>query len=270
MKSTSRILPLVINGRPVSGPLETALWAMGFRPFFLMAGVSAVALIVAWAVIYAEGYAAAPMGQYLDVLSWHFHEMLFGFTLAVVAGFLLTATSNWTAQRTIHGTPLAALVALWLAGRIAMLCGTELPGWLIATIDLSFTPALAVALLIPLLRTRNYHNMIFTILLAVLTAANLLIHLQALGAAATARLGAYIAVYIIVIMIVMVGGRVFPYFASKRLDSHHVRKYPAIEAASVISIAVLAVADLAFPSWTYTLAAVAATACVIHAVRFVG
>src|SRR5689334_16386264 len=128
-----------------------ALWRLGFRPFYLLASIFASASVLGWAAQYSGLLPHA----YLQGPLWHGHEMLFGFTLAVVAGFLLTAVRNWTGQPTVEGAPLAALAGLWILGRVLVL--TPL-GATAAVANAAFPVALAVAIAIPLVRSRNVRN----------------------------------------------------------------------------------------------------------------
>ena len=105
-------------------PLLTA----GFRPFFLAAAGWAVLAMAVWLPLYSG---AVELPSRFDPLSWHIHEMLFGFVMAVVGGFLLTAIPNWTGRAPVAGTPLAVLVGLWLLGRVACLFSALIPGWLV-------------------------------------------------------------------------------------------------------------------------------------------
>ena len=104
-------------------------FALGFRPFFLCAGLSGVLLLAIW-LCFLGGH--VPANTYYGPIGWHSHEMLFGFAIAIVAGFLLTAVRNWTGIQTPTGRPLAALAGLWLAGRI--LPFLPVPGGLIAAL----------------------------------------------------------------------------------------------------------------------------------------
>src|SRR5690606_13482635 len=129
-------------------------------------------------------------------------------TSAILAGFLLTAVGNWTGRETAVGGPLVALVALWAGARVALFA---LPGWGSSILDLAFLPALALTLARPLIATGNRRNAIFPILLLGMAAANLVVHLDALGllrgwAAPAHRL----AVHLIVLIILAVTGRVVP------------------------------------------------------------
>jgi uncharacterized protein involved in response to NO len=105
------------TARPAAGPPGFALWQLGFRPFFLLASSFAALSIPLWALQFS-GWLARP---YLDGPMWHAHEMLFGFTLAVIVGFLFTAGRNWANRPTPSGAPLAALALLWVAGRVLVL-----------------------------------------------------------------------------------------------------------------------------------------------------
>ena len=240
-----------------------APFALGFRPFFLAAGVYAVLLMALWLAMLQGGVEPGS----LPPLVWHGHEMLFGFTVAVIAGFLLTAAQNWTGIRTPSGKPLAALFLLWLAGRVAfMLPG--LPAGLVAALDLAFLPVLALALALPILRAKQLHNYPFPVMLLVLTVANALVHGEALGWTTTASHGLHLAAYVVVTMIVVMGGRVIPSFTDNKLRTK-ARRWKAIEIlVPVMTIAALLAAVVApVSSATAVLAAIAAA---VHAIRLAG
>jgi uncharacterized protein involved in response to NO len=92
------------------------VWGLGFRPFFLLGALGAVGLMGLWLGV-LFGWLPPPR---IDPVTWHAHEMVFGFAVAIVSGFILTASQNWTGIRGVHGRPLQALAALWLLGRVAM------------------------------------------------------------------------------------------------------------------------------------------------------
>ena len=137
---------------PSGNHARPAVLALGFRPFYLLAALFAIVALPLWMGFYFD---TVPAGQYLVGISWHTHEMLFGFAPAVIAGFLLTAVSNWTRRKTASGWPLAVLALLWLTGRVLMLTG---PAPAAAFIDLLFLPAVAVLTGIPILRSGNYRD----------------------------------------------------------------------------------------------------------------
>ena len=165
---------------PDYGPWWTprgVLWATGFRPFFLLAPALAVLLMPWWAAVLA-GRVKAPTA--FDPISWHAHEMLFGYAIAIIAGFLLTAVPKWTNRPIAEPKVVMALTGLWLAGRLAM----NLPGLptaLVAVVDLAFLPALAWVVAKPIIGSRSRHNYAFVALLSLASLANLALHLRAAG-----------------------------------------------------------------------------------------
>ena len=98
----------------IDDPTQTerahALWRLGFRPFFLGGAILAALYIPLWLLTwFTPQYSFFPSSFWSKVLPlwWHPHEMLFGFAIAIVCGFLLTAVQNWTNQPTLKGWPLA-------------------------------------------------------------------------------------------------------------------------------------------------------------------
>src|SRR5262245_9404552 len=189
-----------------SGPAHSrnapAFLAAGFRPFFLLGAVWAAIAVPLWLAAYAHGYA---LRGSLPAMLWHAHEMIYGFALAAVTGFLLTAIPNWTGRLPLRGAPLAALAALWIAGRIAMFSSAP---W----IELVFPLALLAVVAREVATARSFHNLPVVAILAVLFAGNLLVHLQALDVASTAALGNRIGVATLLLLIALIGGRIVPSF----------------------------------------------------------
>ena len=124
-----------------------------------------------------------------DPLSWHVHEMLFGFVMAAIAGFLLTAIPNWTRRLPINGVPLALLVGLWLLGRLVCLVSAFVPFWLSSSVDLSFPVVLVAVAAREIIAGRNWRNLPMVVPVTVLGIANLLMHLETEGFAVPAGLG---------------------------------------------------------------------------------
>ena len=181
----------------------------GFRPFFLAAGAWAAAALALWIVVFVGGVS---LPSRFSPLTWHIHEMLFGFVMAAIAGFLLTAVPNWTGHLPVRGAPLAALAALWLLGRIACLFSALVPEWLVLVADLSFPVALIAVITREIVTGRNWRTLPMIVPVAVLGIANLLMHLEAFGAALPAGLGWRLGVASIVILISVVAGRILPSF----------------------------------------------------------
>jgi uncharacterized protein involved in response to NO len=241
--------------------------ALGFRPFFLLAALLAAAAIPVWLCIY-QG-AIEPV-SYLPPTIWHAHEMVFGFAMAVVAGFLLTAASNWTGRRTATGLGLGGLVALWIAGRASMMAGDALPRWLAIGLDVAFLPILAIVLAIPLLATGNRRNVVFPIILLVLGAINLSLHLGAIGAIDWDPSRALrIAIDLVLLMIGVLGGRVIPSFTKNALPQAQVNPCPKAGVLALLSLAALAIAETASGNPTVT-GSIALVAGIVNALRMRG
>lgn len=245
-------------------PSAFAPFALGFRPFFLAAGLYAVLMMGVWLGVLQGWFGTGD----LTPAVWHGHEMLFGFAVAVIAGFLLTAAQNWTGIRTPSGPPLAALFLLWLAGRLGLLI-PGIPPALAALIDLAFLPALAAVLALPILKAKQLHNAPFPLILLVLAAANALVHLEGLGwTAGTARLGLHLAVYAVVLVMTVMGGRVIPSFTDNKLRTR-ARRWKSIEIlVPAATLAALLAAWMAPASLVTAL--LAATAATVHAIRLAG
>lgn len=244
-----------------------ALFALGFRPFFLVAGLAAVALVCLWVADYGG---ALSVHTYYGAVNWHGHEMVFGYTAAVVAGFLLTAVRNWTSMDTLRGAPLGALLALWIAGRLAPFAPGTIPDWLIAAVDVAFLPTLAASLAVPLLRSRQWHNLPFVPVLLLLGFANALVHLDVLGVApGGATTGLYLGVNLIVLLIAIIGGRVIPFFTERALPGARPRIWRPVEWISIGAVAALAVLS-ALPFAAELTLPLAALAAIAHAVRLWG
>src|SRR5579863_7333500 len=126
----------VSQDRPYAGP---AMLSVAFRPFFFMGSLWAAIAIPVWLAAYARGVV---LPSAIPPALWHAHEMIFGFAVASVAGFLLTAVPNWTGRKPLQGWPLATLVLLWLGGRLAVLFSAATGAPAAALADLSFPLAL--------------------------------------------------------------------------------------------------------------------------------
>ena len=150
------------------------LFSIGFRPFFLLAGLYAAFSVILWVLTYNA--TITPSLPWDNYTLWHGHEMLFGFVTAVIAGFLLTAIANWTGTEPIQSWKLSFLVVLWLAGRVVMNTDILSPVH-IAWVDSSFLPALMLMLAPILIKSARIANMAFIVLLAILGALNIFIHL---------------------------------------------------------------------------------------------
>ncbi|HEV2008015.1 MAG TPA: NnrS family protein [Burkholderiales bacterium] len=237
-----------------------ALWRVGFRPFYLLASCFASLSIALWGAQYA-GFLSTP---YLRGSIWHAHEMVFGFTLAVMTGFLFTAVRNWTSRSTPTGVWLAALAALWLAGRVLVLTPYAIAA---AAINVLFPIAVAIGIGIALVGSRNRHNLFFVVLLVVMAAAELATHLAQFGLAALPEwLGIQVALDVILLVMTVLGGRVIPMFTTNGLPGAQVGRNRLVERLVPVAMLALLFADvLSSPAWL--LAIVTATGAVAQGAR---
>ncbi len=254
----------LVEPQPTHG--RWPILALGFRPFFLLAAIFAAAAVPAWLLMYEGLLEPAP---YLPPTIWHGHEMIFGFAVAVIAGFLLTAATNWTGRRTATGLGLGALAALWIAGRLGLVI-PQTPAWLAVLLDVAFLPVLAIVLAVPLLATGNRRNVVFPVLLLTLGCLNLSIHLGAAGAVDWDPSRAVrVAIDLILLMIAVLGGRVIPSFTKNALPHAKVAPCPKASILALASIAALAIAEIATGNPLVT-GAVALAAGLINILRMRG
>lgn len=195
-----------------------AIFSLGFRPFFLLGALSGLGIIGYFALC-ISGFAIFPASSW-DAITWHRHEMIFGYSAAIIAGFLFTAVPNWTGRPTPKGVPLAIIVLLWLAGRAALLMTQYIPAWLIAAIDTSFLIICAAGIAPALIKSANKRNYFFILLLIILAFSNLLSHSED---SVIADYGIKIGLDIIIIIMVIMGGRVIPFFTERWLSINIIR-----------------------------------------------
>jgi uncharacterized protein involved in response to NO len=187
--------------------------SLGFRPFFLGASIFAVVTMAAWLAAYQYGFQLQVGG--LSPSQWHAHEMVFGFAMAVIAGFLLTATWNWTNEATASGVALALLFAAWALARALLLPGTGLL-MAAAAADMAFMLGLLIAVARPIVKVRQKRQAPVLLGIGLLTAANLSFYL---GAAGWLPRGVHYGVtgglYLVLGMVLFMGARVIPFFTER-------------------------------------------------------
>jgi uncharacterized protein involved in response to NO len=221
---------------PKSGQTKGfALFNLGFRPFFLGAALFAMIAIVMWLMVYS-GFGPQIFG--ITPAQWHAHEMLYGYGLAVVAGFLLTAVKNWTGIQTLHGKPLLALFALWCVARLLFLSGTV---WLlyVALADLLFGLLLISAVAVPIVRAHQWPQLAVVSKLLLLWVGNLVFYLGALGWLEHGMQYAINgAVFLFISLILMIGRRVIPFFIERGV-AHLVTAKVALKQHRWLDISIL-------------------------------
>ena len=238
-----------------------ALWNLGFRPFYLLAGLFATLSVAVWMAQYAgwlggRAIIAGPL--------WHAHEMLFGYALAVIVGFLFTAGRNWANQPTPTGATLAAIAALWLAARVLLLTPYALAA---AAFDTAVALAAAIGIAVPFLRSGNRRNYFFIALLLAMGLANLAFHLGMAGVLdLPVQRGLQVGLDLVLFIMVVMGGRVIPMFTMNGIPGVFCARLPWIERLAPGSILALLAADvLGAPE--LIIGATAAVAAAAHAAR---
>lgn len=246
--------------------MNAPLWASPFRPFHLLGAL--------YAPLAITGGAAALLGTVRLPTTpqlWHGHEMLFGFALAIVIGTVLTALPSWAGTPEIRGRRLASLAALWAVGRIAFWASPWLPPLSVALADLLLLPVLTVMLAPQLLAVRNRLYLLLLPILIALIAANVAYHVFVVaGDGARAERALHAGVYAVIAVFVLKGGVLAPIFTGNALRAlgrgDQPRFVPALEAAALVAVVLLAVLDLAdAPAAAIGLAALACT--IVHAIR---
>lgn len=196
---------------------KLALFNLGFRPFFLGAGIFAVISIVAWMLVYFS-YISVSV-ENISISQWHAHEMLYGYGMAVVAGFLLTAVKNWTGLPTSYGKPLMGLFALWCAARLLFLFGAALLPW-VASADMLFGLILISVIAKPIVKAKQWKQLAVVSKVVLLWVGNIVFYLGCFGILTSGMQYAINgAVLLFVSLILMIGRRVIPFFIERGTES---------------------------------------------------
>ncbi len=195
-----------------------ALFNLGFRVFFLGAAVYSIVTILFWLGMFAFNLSLPVSG--LSSFQWHAHEMIFGYALAVIAGFLLTAVKNWTGIQTAHGLPLAFIFCLWLIARLLFLFGsTFIP--IAAVFDMLFILSVIIAAAYPIAKSKNWRQLGILSKLVLLAVANLCFYLGFLGLLEQGLYwGVYGGLYLVIGLILTLGSRVIPFFIQNGVEKH--------------------------------------------------
>ncbi len=252
-----------------SAPRGPAWLRLGFRPFFLAAGGFAVIAMLAWFAAYAGGQSLPFAG--LGAVSWHAHEMIFGYGMAVVSGFLLTAVRNWTGIPTLRGAPLLALLVFWLLARLLLLLGDARLLAAAASFDLLFGAVLVAAISVPIVRKRLWSNLAIVGKIVLLVVSNLVFYL---GVAGTLEQGVYwglySGLYLLVALIFTLSRRVLPFFIERGVDARiELYNNKWIDIASLVLFLAFWIAELMRPNGP-AVAVLAGLLFVLHLVRLLG
>jgi uncharacterized protein involved in response to NO len=262
--STSAVMPAQAAKR------RFALFDYGFRPFFLLSGCYALLVVPIW--LYRFAHAAAPFGA-LPAMYWHSHEMIYGFVMAAIAGFLLTAVPSWTGARGFAGRPLFAAVCLWFLGRVAMSAVGAVPFWLTATAELALLPLLLALLVPPIYRSANKNAPLLAVLLVLWLIDGVFLNALRRGDAALAGSAMRLAIDFVLVLVTVIGGRIVPAFTGNALrargEAVSIATRRPVEVTVIVAMVAIAVVDAFAPDTKLSglLALLAATA---HLIRLSG
>ncbi len=212
------------NSEPIRSPRwqGLALFGYGFRPFFLFAALFAVLAMVLW-VGELEGWSL--LSSQLAPVEWHKHEMLFGYTSAVIAGFLFTAVPNWTGRFPVMGWPLIGMFSLWAVGRLGMLFGGGLSYPIVAVLDILFLPVLALVMGREIWAGKNKRNLKVLIPVGLMAAANIWFHIDIMDEG-TGEAAIRLGFACVLILLMLIGGRIIPSFTRNWMAKQQGEKMP--------------------------------------------
>ena len=258
--------------QPASEIAAIPLFSHGFRPFFLAGGLWAAIAMVLWiGAVTGQWTIASDYGP----VAWHAHSLLFGYVSATMTGFLLTAIPNWTGRLPLSGGPLVGLVALWIAGRLALVFSDAIGTVPAAAIESLFLIAVALTVVREIVAGKNWRNLKPVGLVSALALANIGFHAETILTGApdyTMRA----AIALIVGLIMLIGGRVVPSFTRNWLAQRRARRLPVPFGKTDMRL--MAVAAIALLTWvvvpegwaTGTLLLIAAAAQLFRLARWAG
>ncbi len=243
-----------------------AFLSLGFRPFFLGAGLFAALSVLLWMAVYTMNMNSGFMQ--LSPLHWHAHEMVYGYGLAVIAGFLLTAISNWTGLKTITSYPLLILFLLWALARLMPFIPSGFSLLVMSISDILFGIYLVLAASRPVIQARQWNQVGIISKLALLVVANAGFYLGALGILEHGtRWGTYAGLYLILALILMMARRVIPFFIEKgcNLDTPLIN-WRWLDISSLILFLVFMISDIFHVSDVLT-TLLAGVLAILHGLR---
>lgn len=257
----------VVDSKPVDfGP---PILRLGFRPFFLSAGIFSIIAMAVWMASYVFSVEFTFAG--LSPNLWHAHEMMFGYVMAVVAGFLLTAIKNWTGLEVLRGKSLGFLFLIWLLARLLPLSGLMIPIEVIAFIDVAFLFLLAVVCLRPVLKVKQYKQVGIVSKIFLLMLCNITFYLGVTGVLAEGvQWGLYSAMYMIVALIFVMLRRVMPMFIQNGIDGDvELKNHAWVDHSSLVLLVCLWISDV-FTSYDSLTAIFAVLLTLLHSFRLSG
>ncbi len=257
----------VVDSKPADfGP---PILRLGFRPFFLAAGIFSILAMAIWMANYVFSVEFVFSG--IPPSLWHAHEMMFGYVMAVVAGFLLTAIKNWTGEEVLRGKTLALLFLLWLVARLLPLTGLMIPVEILAVVDVAFLFFLGLACLRPVLKVKQYKQIGIISKIFLLMFCNIAFYLGLMGVLADGvQWGLYSAMYMIIALIFVMMRRVMPMFIKNGIDGEvELKNREWVDHSSLVLLVCLWISDV-FTEYDNLTAIFAVLLALLHALRLAG
>jgi len=232
-----------LNSQPIK---QFALFELGFRPFFLLASIFSIIATAIWTATYTFGW-PLPVSN-ITPIAWHGHEMIFGYTMAIIAGFLLTAVRNWTGVQTIKGLPLLLLALTWLLARILPLLDSPLLFQWAALFDITFLLGLILAILHPIVKVKQWRQTAIVSKLSLILAANILYYLGVFHIVDQGvPWGLFSGIYLIMALIFTLARRVMPFFIERGVGYQiQLKNWSFIDSSSLLFLAALWLSDVFF------------------------
>jgi len=235
-----------------------------------MGSVFAIIATVLWTLIYQFNQLILP-GIRLSNAYWHAHEMIYGYAVAVIAGFLLTAVKNWTGVQTIHGFALFLLTGIWGLARLMPYLSFSNALVMMAIFDLLFNLLVCVLILLPIAKVKQWQHIGVWSKLSLLFVGNVLFYLGLFDLLDNGiRMGLYTGLYTIISLIMLMGFRIIPFFIEKGVGYPvKLKNYQWINIASLLLMLVFLVTEVYYPLPMYAAVSAIMLAC-IHALRLFG
>jgi uncharacterized protein involved in response to NO len=256
----------ILNTQPVK---KFALFELGFRPFFLLASLFSIIATSLWMASYTFGW-TLPVSTIMPI-AWHGHEMVFGYSIAIIAGFLLTAVRNWTGVQTIQNIPLFALASIWLLARILPLLNSPVLFEWAAICDITFFIGLTLAVLHPIAKVKQWRQLLIVSILVMLTAADVFYYLGVFHIVNQGiSWGLFSGVYLIMALIFTLARRVMPFFIERGVGYQvQLKNWSFVDSSSLLFLAALWIADV-FLKQTLLTALLSLVLAILHSFRLSG
>lgn len=220
------------------------LLSYAFRPFFLLGSLFTIIVMLLWVLALAG---IGPVALHASPMLWHAHEMLFGFAMAIIAGFVLTAVAVWTGRTRLHGAPLGWLIVAWLAGRGAMSVSGALPAAVVGLLDMVFPVLVCLFFGREVLAAGNRRNYVVVGIVVAIAILNVLYHVGAAGVApGLDRTALLLMIHVVLVLITAIGGRIVPSFTANWLRARGQERFPRTSATiDAVTLALTVVAGIA-------------------------